>query len=206
MSAGLVFTYVESKEALFHLVFLHGLGLLPEAPQELPLATPEPRETVELIGRALRDIPVPRVRAAVAGDEPADAAQELRQIVEEIYDQYERYWPLLAVIERCAVELPELDALWFREARADIYAQLHEYLDRRMASGRLRQMPHPMAAARVIIESVAWFARHSREGGDSALYDSQTARRTIVEFACAALIPDSAQAGQEPGLAAGRPS
>jgi AcrR family transcriptional regulator len=201
MSAGLLFTYVESKEALFHLVFLHGLGLMPQTPPELPLPTPEPRETIALIGRALREIPVPRLRAALAGDEPADAGQELREIIEEIYDQYVRYWPLLAVIERCAAELPELDAAWFGGARADIYADLREYLERGMASRRLRQMPHAMAAARVITESVAWFARQFREARDSALYDDQTARRTVIEFVCAALVPGSAPAGAEPDTA-----
>ena len=34
MSAGSLFTYVESKEAMFHLVFLHGLGLLPDRPDD----------------------------------------------------------------------------------------------------------------------------------------------------------------------------
>lgn len=42
MSAGSLFTYVESKEALFHLVFLYGLGQLPEPPAVLPLGTPGP--------------------------------------------------------------------------------------------------------------------------------------------------------------------
>jgi AcrR family transcriptional regulator len=201
MSAGLLFTYVESKEALFHLVFLHGLGLLPETPPALPLATPRPGETTALIGRALREIPVPRLRAALSGDEPADVEQELRQILEEFYDQYVRYWPLLAVIERCAVELPELDSAWFGGARADIYADLRGYLERRMASRRLRRMPHAMATARVITGSVAWFARRFREAGDSALYDDQTARRTVIEFVCAALVPESAPADAEPQTA-----
>ncbi len=194
MSAGLLFTYVESKEALFHLVFLHGLGLMPQTPSELPLPTPEPRETIALIGRALREVPVPRLRAALAAGEPADVDRELREIIEELYDQYKRYWPLLAVIERCAVELPELDTVWFGEARASIYADLREYLERRMASGRLRQMPHAMAAARVIVESVAWFARQFRDARDSVLYDEQTARCTVIEFICAALVPDTGRA------------
>ena len=42
MSAGSLYTYVESKEALFHLVFPYGLGLLPENPPALPLSTPAP--------------------------------------------------------------------------------------------------------------------------------------------------------------------
>jgi AcrR family transcriptional regulator len=201
MSAGSLFTYVESKEALFHLVFLYGLGQLPAAPAVLPLGTPGPGETVALIGRALRELAVPRLRAALAGREPADVAQELREIIEEFYDLTERYWPLLAVVERCSVELPELDALWFGGARADIHAELGQYLQRRTASGRLRPMPDAMVAARVVTESVAWFAWHRREDRDSARYDDQIARRTVVEFACAALVPASTPAGAEPHTA-----
>jgi hypothetical protein len=52
-------------------------------------------------------------------------------------------------------------------------------------------MPDAAVAARVITESVAWFAWHRREGRDSGLYDDQTARRTVIEFVCAALVPES---------------
>jgi AcrR family transcriptional regulator len=201
MSAGSLFTYVESKEALFHLVFVYGLGQPPEPPAELPLGTPRPGETFALIERALRELPVPRLRAALAGNEPADVAQELREIVGEFYDLTERYWPLLAVIERCAVELPELDALWFGAARAGIHAELAEYLHHRISSGRLRPMPDAMVAARVVIESVAWFAWHRHEGRDSELYDDQTTRRTVIEFICAALAPHSAPGGPQPHTA-----
>jgi AcrR family transcriptional regulator len=210
MSAGSLFTYVESKEALFHLVFLHGLGLLPEEPPGLPLSTPGTGETFALLERALRETPVPRIRAALAGDEPADVAQELRGIVEERYDVTERYWPLLAVIERCAADMPELEALWFGGARAGSYAELGQYLERRMAKGLLRPMPDVTVAARAVTESVSWFAWHRHQGRDSALYDDETARSTVIEFVCAALIPGSARvtksvaSGPAPGAAAGR--
>jgi AcrR family transcriptional regulator len=198
MSAGSLFSYVESKEALFHLVFLYGLGQLPEPPAALPLPTPEPGETVALIGRALSELSAPRIRAALAENEPVDVAQELREIVEELYDLTERYWPVLAVIERCAAELPELDALWFGAARGGIHADLGRYIQRQTANGRLRPMPDALVAARVVIESVAWFAWHRHEDRDSALYDDQTARRTVIEFACAALVPESAPPGADP--------
>jgi AcrR family transcriptional regulator len=209
MSAGSLFTYVASKEALFHLVFLHGLGLLPEGPAALPLSTAGLGETFALLERALAEVPVPRIRAALAQDEPADVAQELRGIVEERYDVIERYWPLLAVIERCAAELPELEALWFGRARAASYAELGQYLERRMAKGLLRPMPDVTVAARVVTESVSWFAYHRHQGRDAALYDDQTARRTVIAFVCAALMPDGAQVtrsltpGRAPGPAAG---
>jgi AcrR family transcriptional regulator len=192
MSAGSLFTYVESKEALFHLVFLHGLGLPADRPLALPLRTPGPGETFALLERALAEASVPRIRAALAEDEPADVAGELRGIVEERYDVIERYWPLLAVIERCAAEMPELEALWFGGARAGSYAELGQYLERRMAKGLLRPMPDVTVAARVVTESVSWFAWHRHQGRDAALYDDQTARRTVVEFVCAALLPASA--------------
>jgi AcrR family transcriptional regulator len=194
LSAGSLFTYVESKEALFHLVFLYALGLLPEAP-ELPLPTPAPGETVALFAQALQGVPVSRIRAALMVRESDDAGQELREIVEELYDTMEQYWPLLAVVERCSREIPDLNALWFGESRIGIYSDLAEYLQRRAASGQLRQMPDSTMAARLIGELVAWFAWHRREDHDAALYDDKDARRTVIEFACAALVPDSAQQG-----------
>ena len=193
MSAGSLFTYVASKEALFHLVFLHGLGLLPEEPAVLPLATPGPGETLGLIERGLGQIPMPRFRAALAVEEPSDIAEELRQVIEERYAVIERYWPLLAVTERCAAEMPELDAAWFGRARPGYSDQLGRYLKLRMAKGLLRPMPDVTVAARVVIESLSWFAWHRLEGRDSALYDDATVRRTVVEFVCAALLPDSAR-------------
>ena len=44
MSTGSLFTYVQTKEALFHLAVLHGFGLLGESMPSLPLATPEAGE------------------------------------------------------------------------------------------------------------------------------------------------------------------
>jgi AcrR family transcriptional regulator len=191
MSAGSVFTYVESKEALFHLVFAHALDLLPEAP-ELPLPTPEPGETVALFAHALQDAQPSRLQAALEGYEPADVAEELRGIVEELYDTIAWAWPVLAVVERCSAEMPDLEAVWFGEGRGGIYADLAEYLRRRTATGRLRPMPDFPTAARAIGELTTWFAWHRYEGRDAQLYDDKTARRTVIEFTCAALVPENA--------------
>jgi len=189
MSTGSLFTYVESKEALFYLVFVHGFGQWPQSLPALPLATPGPRETIGLIERGLAEIPMPRFEAALGVDEPADAAEELRQIVEERYAVIERYWPAIAVIERCASEMPELEAVYFGRARPGYYADLGCYLERRAAAGLLRAMPNSTVAARVVIESLSWFAWHRLEGRDATTYDDETVRRTVIEFVCAALIP-----------------
>jgi AcrR family transcriptional regulator len=201
MSTGSLFTYVESKEALFHLVFLLGFEMTAERPPVLPVATPGPGETLEVIDAGLSQIQMPCMRAALAEEQPADVEHELREIVEERYALIEHYWPLIAVIERCAVEMPELEAAWFGLARAGSFEELGNYLERRMAEGKLRSMPDAEVAARVVTESLSWFAWHRHEGRDSALYDDDVVRRTVVAFICAALIPQTA--GETPASSLG---
>ena len=88
------------------------------------MATPGPGETLTVIEAGLGQIQMPRIRAALAQEDPDDVALELREIVEERYDLLEKYWPLIAVIERCAVEIPALEAAWFGLARAGSFEEL----------------------------------------------------------------------------------
>jgi AcrR family transcriptional regulator len=191
MSTGALFTYVESKEALFHLVFLYGFEMTSERLPDLPVATPGPGETLRVIQAGLSDVQMPRIHAALAEEAPIDIAEELSEIVEERYTLLDRFWPLISVLERCAVEMPELEAAWFDLVRAGSFEELGRYLERRMAQGLLRPMPDTAVAARVVTESLAWFAWHRREGRDATLYDDDAVRRTVVEFICAALVPES---------------
>jgi hypothetical protein len=155
------------------------------------VATPGEGETLGVIEAGLRHIEMPRIRAALVDDEPADVAEELREIIEERYALLEHYWPLLAVIERCAVEMPALEAAWFGLARAGTYEELDRYLERRMAAGLLRPLTDSKVAARLVTESLSWFAWHRREGRDANLYDDAAGKRTVVEFICAALVPQT---------------
>jgi AcrR family transcriptional regulator len=189
ISTGSLFNYVESKEALFHLVFLFGFEMTSERLPALPVATPAPGATLAVIEAGLAQIQMPRMRAALCEEQPADVALELREILEERYTLIEHYWPVIAVIERCAVEMPELEAAWFGLTRAGIFEELVTYLERRMAKGLLRPMPDSEVAAKVVTESLSWFAWHRREGRDSSLYDDDAARRTVIEFICTALDP-----------------
>src|ERR1700733_97406 len=66
MSTGSLFTYVESKEALFHLVFLHGFEMTSERLPDLPGATPGPGETLAVIEAGLSGVQMPRISAALA--------------------------------------------------------------------------------------------------------------------------------------------
>jgi AcrR family transcriptional regulator len=188
ISSGSVFNYVESKEALLHLVFAHGFGALGDAVPPLPLRTPLPGETVELIRQSLRKVPTPRLRTALVDDAPGDVAAELRSIVEERYDTVAQLWPLLAVIERCAVDLPELERMYFGDVRGRYFEQLVRYLGSRSAQGAIRALHDTALTARVITESIAWFAWKRHEGRDALTYDDAAARATVVEFVCSSLL------------------
>src|SRR5690349_8680723 len=59
MSSGSVFNYVESKEALFHLVFARAFDTFAKTVSQIPMPTPLPGETAALIERHLRAIPAP---------------------------------------------------------------------------------------------------------------------------------------------------
>jgi len=192
LSSGAVYSYVESKEALFHLVFAHAFGQFADGVPSLPLVTPAFAETLELIGQGLRKAAAtPRLRAALDQADPGDVQAELTAIIEERYDMIERMWPVLAVIERCAVDLPDLEALYYQRGRRGHLAQLTKYLEQRAASGHLRTMLDATVAARIVTETIVWFAWHRREDRDAALYDDERARRTVIQFVCCALIGPS---------------
>jgi AcrR family transcriptional regulator len=188
LSTGALFTYVESKEALFHLVFAFGFGQYHDKLPDLPLASPAPGETLRLIEQELRKVPAPRLRSALEEDQPSDAAAELRGIVEERYDMLTRLWPMLAVIERCAPELPELETFYFRRARVGYFTRLTQYLQERADAGYLRSLPDAAITARIVTETITWFAGKRHQGRDAHTYDDEIVKRTVVEFLCAALV------------------
>ncbi len=190
VSAGAMYSYVESKEALFHLVFAHGFGRLDPEDSGRPLATPAMADTVKLIGQGLRKATAtPRLRAALESDAPSDVRVELTAIIEEWYATIESVWPLLAVIERSAADLPELEVLYFQRGRPGYLAQLTRYLDMRAGSGHLRATADTAVAARMLLETITWFAWHRREDRDAKVYDDDRARTTIVELLCDAFVP-----------------
>ena len=189
MASGSVFNYVESKEALFFLVFAHGFRTLDEANPVLPVATPAQGETVALISQHLRKVETPCLTAALDTRNADDPRAELRRIIEERYDMLEALWPLLAVIERSAVDFPDLEEFYFRRLRVRYHDRLARYLEQRAAVGELRRTPDSTLTARIVDESTTWFAWKRHEGRDARRFDDELARKSVVDFVCSALAP-----------------
>ena len=189
LSTGAIYTYVESKEALFHLVFAAGFGQMAEGLPALPLKTPDPTETLQLIRKGLRELgATPLMRAALTVDEAQDIRGELTAIIVERCQVVERLWTILAVIERSAPDLPDLDHMYYQRGRKGHIHQLEQYLQLRATSGQLRATEDVGVAAQMMTESIAWFSWHRLEDRDAARFDPDRARTTLIQFICNALI------------------
>jgi AcrR family transcriptional regulator len=194
LSAGAIYTYVESKEALFHLVLLSLLEDVPDITNGLPLTAPPFTDTLALIDRQLRAYgSAPALRTAAKRPVPKDARAELAEIVAEHYAMIQRLWPAFAVIERCSVDLPELHEFYVQRRRRGHQLLFGKYVANRVASGHFAAFSDPQVAAQLAIETITWFAWHRVEGFDRAIYDDhgETGRRTVTEFVCNALTTPS---------------
>lgn len=191
VSAGNLYQYVESKEALFHacLATADPDGRAPFG--DRPLATPDPAETRNLVESALRTIRKPgALAAALETDDPADVAGELAGIIGDFYDRTAATRHIQSLIEAAAADRPDLFEAYFVKMRRPALAGLTEYLRRRMGSGHLRQVPDAATTARLINETQAWFARHRPFDQDTDdVPDDATARATVIDVLVAGLLP-----------------
>ena len=163
VAPGTVYLYVESKEALFDAVMRASAS--PEILKTLhpQIKTPKPGATLSFIEKALKkESRIVSLEAALKLRKTSGASVELEEIAHELYAKASQSWLALKLLERSALDWPELAALWFGEHRLRILQQLTRYFESRMSSGALRQAPDPPAAARLVLEMVAVFAVHCR--------------------------------------------
>ncbi|HYD50515.1 MAG TPA: helix-turn-helix domain-containing protein [Terriglobales bacterium] len=183
VAPGTLYLYVASKEALFDLVlrraFVDGAS---EPIDSLPLPTPAAGEILaRLRHRCERETRVPALASALARKRPPNPQVELTEILGQLYQLMARLRRAVKLIERSALDWPELAELYTRQVRQPLIDDLSAYLRRGVEAKRLHRLPHPEIAARLLIESTAWFAMH-RHG------DLQ--RQPIADEAALATITD----------------
>jgi AcrR family transcriptional regulator len=193
LSTGALYTYFASKEALFDWLVAHGTDPGPvAAPERLPVPTPAPGVTEkrlrEAIGRALQ---LPELDAALARRRVADPRAELAGIVGELYERMAGSRVPATVVERSALELPALFEIFFLEARRGLFQRLARYVERRARAGHFRPVAEPGVAARWLVETVTWFARHRHGDPDPAgIPDDDAVREQVTALLVAGLVPD----------------
>jgi AcrR family transcriptional regulator len=182
VSEAALYRYVDGKEGLFGLVVRHALFLEDLPDGDLPLASAPLQDTLGQLRAMLTPAAVPpTVAEAVARERAADPGAELEGIVRELFALMALTGPAMDMIEHSARELPELAQLFTVDLRRPLLGALTSYLQRRADSGQLRRTPHPEAAARLVIETIAWFSRHRLSDPDGAAISADVAEDTVVD-------------------------
>jgi AcrR family transcriptional regulator len=189
VAKGTLYLYVESKEALFDLVARYADAEWPLAsPPAFPVRTPARGATLRYVREELARHQVPATLAAALQHRRAtDARAELEAIVRELYHTLARNRRRLKLVDRSAPDLPQLAALWFAGARGGLIQLLASYLEDRIARKRLRPVPDAAVAARLVIETVMFWAVHRHWDAHPDPVDDAVAEETVVRFVVDAL-------------------
>ena len=189
IAPGTIYTYVESKDALFHLVVERASGAT-VAPGTLPVPTPEEGVTAKhMINAFTRTARLAQLTAALNAPKADDIAEELEAIVREIYEMVSKSRHLIRLIERSALDVAELHTGFYAKGRRPFLRKLESYLHSRMEVGQLRRVPDVAATARFIVESISWFANHRHGDADSIYIDDAAAETVCVDMLVHALLP-----------------
>ena len=182
LSSGSVFTYVASKEALFHLVFANGFGQYAEGLPLLPLATPAPGETLRADRARTANVPrtSPQGGAARArtNRRPCRTERHRRRALRDCSSICGRFG---GDRETPPSTCPSSRSSTTGRARPAYLGQLVRYLEDRVAGGYFTAMADSGVAARIVSETIVWFAWHRHEGRDALPFDDEGTRRTVVD-------------------------
>jgi AcrR family transcriptional regulator len=207
LSEAALYRYVESKEGLFVLAIRHAL-LLEDMPAEAADETDEtvraggaedvrfplkPPPLAEMISEAREFVaavvPFGSLAAALSGPMPADPAAEFETVMRELFALESQTREAADMIERSARELPELADLLNSGLRRPVLAAMTDYLARRASTGTLRATPDTAATARLVLETLTWFARHRYLDPYGAAIPDSLAADTAVDAMVHALVP-----------------
>jgi AcrR family transcriptional regulator len=192
LSKGSVYTYVESKEALFDCVLRHAdHSDRIDLPETLPVATPPPEAALELVQRRLaEESTLPSLTGALSRARVIDMGMELETVLGELYDALARHRTAIKLLDRCAPDYPELAKLWYRAGREGALSLLGRYLDDRARRGRLRRFEDAAVVARIVLETLVFWAVHRHWDPSPQAVDEASARRTALAFLTRALVKE----------------
>jgi AcrR family transcriptional regulator len=188
VAKGTLYLCVESKEALFDAVLRCADAPRPlPRPRVLPVPTPASGRTLRYVRKRLSAQPAsPTLRAAVGGDRRA-GADRLEVVLGEVFDTMARNRTGIKLVDRCAVEYPELARIWFAGGRRALLAELGLYLEAGRRAGRLAAGLDIAVAARLVLETLVFWAVHRHWDPAPEPVDAAVARQTVVRMLVQAL-------------------
>jgi AcrR family transcriptional regulator len=192
LSEAALYRYVDGKEGLFVLAIRHALLLepLPGEQDGFPLSVPSLAEMIcQARDFVAAEVPFGALALALDAEDTDDPAAELQLVVRELFTLEEQTAQAADMIERSARELPELADLLDTGLRRPVLDALTRYLDARAKAGALRRTPDTAATARLVLETLTWFARHRHSDPYGASIPAGLAQETVVDAMLHALVP-----------------
>jgi len=192
VAKGTLYVYVESKDALFDLILrcadtAESFERIPR----LPIPTPKRGATLAYVRERLEENQnLPALTKALGRKRPAPLRDEFEVIVRELYDTVERNRQGLKLLDRSARDQPELAALWFAGARGGLVAALTEYLKREIRRGAMTRVSDVPVAARLIVETVVFWAVHRRWDPYPQIVDDTSAREAVIRLLTEAFVKE----------------
>lgn len=198
LSEAALYRYVDAKEDLFVLAIRHALLLEPlpaedDPDSDFPMTAPSLQEMIRQAREFVAaEVPFGALAQALSEEDPQgpdDPAGELRLVMGELFALEEMTAAAADMIERSARELPELADLLNAGLRRPVLDSLTRYLELRAKAGRLRRTPDTAATARLVLETLTWFARHRHSDPYGAAIPAEVAQETAVDALLHALVP-----------------
>ncbi len=188
VSQGTLYNYVESKEALFRLLLDRGVGSPKPAASALPLKSPSVGALALRMDEAIAaTFALPHLDAALARRRVTDAAAELSEVIDELYDRTLATRQAADVLERSARDVPELAAVFYGKVRRNLFDRLERLFSRRIASGHYHDRD-PRVLARFVVETVTTFARHIYGDVEQPAFDLSLARPVVIDTIVAGVV------------------
>lgn len=190
VATGSLYNYVENKEALFFFLIDRGTDDSPiRLPAELPLPAPSPKAIeIRLKEQIAKHFALPELDRALKRRKVASVQRELVGILNELYERTAATRRVASAIERSAVDLPGMFALYFLDIRRTTLQKFSRYVQSRMKRGEFRLFQEPEIAARLMVETVIFAARHRHLDPDLPAWQEETIRKTTIEFLTGALL------------------
>jgi hypothetical protein len=145
------------------------------------------RIVVRLQGRIEAVFPLPALDGAISRRRPADPQQELESVVRELYARTEESREGADILEKSALDMPELCRLFFERVRRGLFERMTRYVAARVRDGSFRQVD-PAVAARFIVETVTFFARHRHLDPDPLPHNDQAIRDSVIHLIVGSLL------------------
>ncbi len=190
VAKGTIYGYVQSKEALFDAA-LRYCDLLEPLPglSELPLATPERRATARYLTERITQESTQLLLAQAVSDGGDSSTVDLGRVCHDLYQRIHRNRRRIKLIDRCAVDRPELAEIWFGIGRWGQHALLIRYLQQEIAEGRLRPLPDLALAARLILETIVFWALHRHWDPSPQELEEEQVEPVVIDLVLRGFLP-----------------